>query len=59
MEPNSVTLEDVSVYIIINVHEVGHKTSTLWSSFSMIEIYFELGKDENVNALKKLMTRNE
>ena len=35
--PYAVTLEDVSVYII-SLHEIGYKTSTLWSTLSMIAI---------------------
>ena len=55
--PYEAILEDVSEYII-NLHEIGYKTSTLWSTLSVILAFFEFGKDINVNSVKKLMDRH-
>lgn len=50
--PYEATLEDVSEYII-SLHDAGYKTSTLWTTLSMLLTFFEIGKDANVNAIKK------
>ena len=52
--PYDSSLEDVSEYII-NLHDTGYKTSTLWTTLSIIVTFFEFGKDANVNSQKKLM----
>ena len=53
----NLSLEDVSTYLV-HLHESGYKASTLWSSLSMLATFFEIGRNENVNAMKKLMTRH-
>jgi len=55
--PYNASLEDVSAYVV-TFHEEGYKTSTLWSTLSVLLTFFEIGKDENVNAVKKLMYRH-
>lgn len=55
--PYETSIEDVSEYII-SMHESGYKTSSLWTAMSMILTFFEIGKDVNVNAVKKLMARH-
>lgn len=55
--PYNASLEDVSAYII-SLHKEGYKTSTLWSTLSVLLTFFKIGQDENVNAVKKLMYRH-
>ena len=55
--PYSLSLEDVSTYLV-HLHESGCKESTVWPSLSILATFFEIGRNENVNAWKNLVTHH-
>jgi site-specific recombinase XerD len=51
-----VKVEDVMAFIT-SLHDDGFKTSTLWTSQSIILTFFDIGKGMNTNGVKKVIYR--